>query len=441
MVRYGNIIRCESQLCLVHAIHLAVKKVFYKKDVITTTDSQTNDYNESLSDEEEEEEDNENEERLFNCAEDVSLVVEDSYNNILRKARKIVQYFKRSPVKNGVLQKHIKSIPGINRELKLKTDCPIRWNSILTMVNRLVDVEQAIENAFEELGEDHYEKSLFDALKEITFCLKPFKEAILEIGKSDSNLLKADTAIQYVLNCLSKLNSNLAEDLAESLKSEVQKRRKIALVSLYKCLQSKSLDFINSSSNEFGYSSKSEIIDTARVLYYQLFDQPNSNQDVLDDELGQYFNPSKSSFDETENSPENLAELIQKEMAESSQKSTQSDMKDEFKSMIISKVLTPKLTLLYHALSTIQPSSTSCEETFSVAALFATKKRNQVGPTLLNALVFLKYFFFEKRQKTTKESQTVIGFYQGFYFHSLFFKKICKCLDTSNRSKVYFFTL
>lgn len=395
MVCYSNIIKCESQLCLNHAIHLAVTKVFYeKKNKASIQHDLDETYSETSS-----EDDSENEAGFHD---DFSYVLEESIKQTIKKARKIVIFFKQSSVRNGILQKFVKEYRGSKIELKVKKDVDTRWNSILSMCKRLVEIEQPIKMALSELGDNKYDENLFTKLKEIVSCLSPLEEAILEIGKSDSNLLKADSAIQYILTTLGKSEHEWSKELLSNLKIELQNRRNTDLVSLYKCLHTKSFDFLNNSSHELGYSSKKDIIFTAKRLYYQLFEYSNNSESV-NDELGSAFlSPTEAEEKSSQCQSKSLSDFVQKEMSSSEQSSSQSNIKDEFKSMIATKVLTPKLELLYNALSTIQPSSTSCEEAFSVASLFATKLRNRSGPILLNALVFLKYYFLKKDGKQLK---------------------------------------
>jgi len=56
-------------------------------------------------------------------------------------------------------------------------------------------------------------------------------------------------------------------------------------------------------------------------------------------------------------------------------------------------IRTPRLQNLYDALLSIQPTSTSCEQVFSVAGIIKTKIRNRLSPEKLNSLVWLKNYF------------------------------------------------
>ena len=51
--------------------------------------------------------------------------------NLLKKMRKVVKIFQRSPVKNEVLQKYVLVQ---NKELSLVLDCKSRWSSMYEMI-------------------------------------------------------------------------------------------------------------------------------------------------------------------------------------------------------------------------------------------------------------------------------------------------------------------
>lgn len=67
------------------------------------------------------------------------LLVEDT----LKKIRDTVKYFKKSPVKNDLLQKLIQDHHG--KEYKLVLDCRTRWNSICPMVERYILLKDCID--------------------------------------------------------------------------------------------------------------------------------------------------------------------------------------------------------------------------------------------------------------------------------------------------------
>ena len=56
--------------------------------------------------------------------------------NVVKKVRKVVKIFRKSPAKNEVLQKYV--LLEQNKELSLVLDCKIRWSSMYEMVERFI---------------------------------------------------------------------------------------------------------------------------------------------------------------------------------------------------------------------------------------------------------------------------------------------------------------
>jgi hypothetical protein len=74
------------------------------------------------------------------------------------------------------------------------------------------------------------------------------------------------------------------------------------------------------------------------------------------------------------------------------------ELQKEFKLFEACGTKSKNLENITSALETIQPTSTSSERTFSVAGGFSTKVRNSLQYKLLNALVFLKYYFLAAKE-------------------------------------------
>ena len=70
-------------------------------------------------------------------------------------------------------------------------------------------------------------------------------------------------------------------------------------------------------------------------------------------------------------------------------------LQKEFKILETTGKRTKNLENLITALGTIQPTSTSSERVFSIANNFCTKIRSSMKYELMNALVFIKYYFKE----------------------------------------------
>ncbi|GFS71043.1 BED-type domain-containing protein [Nephila pilipes] len=115
MVKFGKIMSCENHLCYAHAIHLAVCDVLYNKQI---------DLGENIveiEDKSHEEEDNDESEELIEDLEFESGVGTDAsfhityaeknsitnINETIKKIRNVVKLFRKSPLKNDILQKYV----------------------------------------------------------------------------------------------------------------------------------------------------------------------------------------------------------------------------------------------------------------------------------------------------------------------------------------------
>lgn len=75
-----------------------------------------------------------------------------------------------------------------------------------------------------------------------------------------------------------------------------------------------------------------------------------------------------------------------------------SKLKQEFLLFRNSGKRTSNLEDLFKAVSTVKPTSTSNERTFSVCTNFCTKIRSRLADKSLMALVFLKYYYIRAKK-------------------------------------------
>ncbi len=143
MVKFGKIISTEHQTCYTHGVHLAVQEVLYEKN------------QSSNSGEKQEESDNDKENSDDSDNKENSRFIDDKINesisipkvkvhlqSVIVKVRKIVKLFRKSPVKNDVLQEEVKKQHG--REIVLILDCRTRWNSLLAMIQQFLKIKEQI---------------------------------------------------------------------------------------------------------------------------------------------------------------------------------------------------------------------------------------------------------------------------------------------------------
>lgn len=132
MVKYGNEIDAESQLCYNHAIHLAVMNVFYKKSPVSSAHVVSSD--DEPDNEIQFQNDDANLNFDFQNTENVMYDIAENFADIIAETRRVCKFFRKSSVRNSILQKHVQSMHG--KSLKLVLDCQTRWKSLITTKTR-----------------------------------------------------------------------------------------------------------------------------------------------------------------------------------------------------------------------------------------------------------------------------------------------------------------
>ena len=156
--------------------------------------------------------------------------------NLLKKVRKVMKIFRKSPVKNEALQKYV--LLEQNKELSLVLDCKIRWSSMNEMVERFIYLKKCISKALLDLSIEHsISTTEFSFLNELKCALEPIKLAVKALCRKDATLLSAEGVFQFLFVELEKRKLSLAEDLLCAVKNRVQQRRQHEVVNLLRYLQ------------------------------------------------------------------------------------------------------------------------------------------------------------------------------------------------------------
>ena len=173
---------------------------------------------------------------------DINVEVEapeltEDLGKIIKQIRKIVKYFRQSPVKNdSYLQPLVKQSFG--KELKLHLDVVTRWNSLIKMCERFYKLRTEIKMACVRGGLNF---SLSDGdlqrVHELCEALTPVKFATKMLSKKEADLLYADQMVQFVLAKLDEQNSAISQEIKEAFEKRVLARRLTKVVHLMEYLQ------------------------------------------------------------------------------------------------------------------------------------------------------------------------------------------------------------
>jgi hypothetical protein len=296
MLKVGKLIAAEHQVCFAHGIHLAVCDILYNKKNLD--ESKNESAIASLDDDDEADENVED----VDCRESGLIIETDqnvpdltndqNINEVIKKVRKVVLYFKRSPTKNDtVFQKYVTSEHG--KELSLLLDCKTRWNSLLTMLERFALLKASIQKALIDLNHPvRLEDSDFDLINEIIDVLVPVKLTVDALGRRDANLCTADAALKFLFKQLNEKKLILANKMKTSLLDCLKQRRRMELSGVLNYLQSPrtndeglTLEIRNFFSNPNDNTIRSQIISLIQRVSASTTNKYDDEEEEEDEEI------------------------------------------------------------------------------------------------------------------------------------------------------------
>lgn len=383
MIKLMRIASCEHQLCYAHAIHLSVCDVLYKRTQYSV-DSETEHSVEEIDSEEE----------VENCGETLAFVNDppavsyqsSNIHNCIEKVRNIVRSVKRSPLKNDQLQKYVVEETGSEKCLLL--DVKVRWNSLLLMISRFLEVIKPIKKAMLDWN-IVYEVSErdIDMMKSLISALEPLDLVIKKLSDRTTNLLTAHAAINFAISELKSTNSSISQELASSLENRILSRSRTDLLQTLKFLkthptQHQATTAIEMNTIKYTLASLAErlhflptSVDETQIV------PPVNTTPAATTSLAERLEFALQGDNDNilHASPLSIESLIQKEM-------------DYYRATGEKGFLLDKL---FCALSSIAPSSVEAERAFSASGLFCTKIRSRLSDNTLDCLCFLRHHFLK----------------------------------------------
>ena len=205
-------------------------------------------------------------------------------DQIIKEIRKIVKYFRQSPVRNDTYLQPL-VIQNFGKELKLHLDVKTRWNSLIRMCERFYKLRTEIKMAcirgglIFPLSNDDLQK-----VHELCQALVPVKFATKMLSKKDADLLYADQMIQFVLEELDQQNSPISQEVKEAFEKRVLARRLTKIVHLMEYLQNPR--FLEQQQDYFKQRIvKSDISKLATSLIKRLFPAAQDTTDQVEAEV------------------------------------------------------------------------------------------------------------------------------------------------------------
>lgn len=228
MAKVRKLSNSHQQLCFAHAIQLAVIDVLYKKTKTKENDIECIDENGSDS-----ESDNEVEEdyefgeieidHVGDQYEEKQIEIRGDFKSAIDKVRKIVKMFKRSALKNEILQRYV--VLDFKRERQLLLDVKTGWNSLANMLERFYELKSCIENLVDINPDLRPTREEFKLILDIGKALKPVQLAVEALCRRDANLVTADAILIFAFNQLYQQESEISKNLFETLKNRIKEKR------------------------------------------------------------------------------------------------------------------------------------------------------------------------------------------------------------------------
>ena len=204
---------------------------------------------------------------------DDPIELDSNYKEIVEKIIAIIKLFRKSPKKYEGLQDLM--VANLKKEYALLKNCPTRWNALLKLLKRFIDVKVPIQHALVDLKKT----SLFPSEDEITIIEDMVKSLMVvdsvsvNLQDRSATLAEADRMFEFALSQLNNLaeKSHFGLLMRDSFLSRILYRRPKGLVTLMSYLENKR--FLKETDQVLPKASREEMIGEAVQLYVRLFNQ------------------------------------------------------------------------------------------------------------------------------------------------------------------------
>ena len=383
MKKLGRIVPTFQQLFYAHGLQLALQDVFYRNQSIRTESVDTSETDEQDVNDDDESDDDDGLLVLGSTAE-ISIVLNLDTYEMVNKVRRIVKIFKRSPLKNEILQRYVKEIypNGLNVIL----DCKTRWSSLVNMLERIIQIKLPIQKALLDLGyEDiNIRDQEIEVISSIVEAINPIKIALEAICRRDANLITAEATVKFLLDEMNKSHSNYYSRIQEAINQRIVQERYTKT---------------SVSSNIFTillHDLKKAVVNAFCTELLSRILGKGDNEEILIDE-------ALSTSDMFEDIPdsENLSVTLELQLAidQSMRKPHEIVQRNQSISVYLKYELTIAeqtgkrgyfLEKIYQMLLTIPPTSVEAERVFSSSAYLCNKFRTRLGDKTLDTLCFIR---------------------------------------------------
>ena len=289
----------------------------------------------------------------------------------------------------------------LGKQLVVLRDSKTRWNSLLAMVKRFLEVKTPLAKTLLTLKHIHLlpSDSEIKCLEDMVESLETIETGSLALGRRECSLTKADRIFQFMLEKLEQQSSEISSRLLERLRIRILERREEVLSSLLFFLEDPAsyLSALETGNLPLPLAGKNEIARAARDIHVRLF-PPSEEQAPVEEERGE-----REAVPKKKSKAEELDEFLASKSGPPAQEKNPFTpqeilvcLKREIAVFETTSVRPIFLNNVYNSLVTLPPSSIEAERSFSAAGLFITKLRTRLGDNTINNLFFLRSYLKNK---------------------------------------------
>ena len=391
MKKLGKFIPALHQLCYAHGLQLVIHDLFYEKQTRYTEEesdclSETDQCEEEIFDEIEEDSDGLSMVIATGTQQEDSPMLKHDIYGIVNRVRKIVKFFKRSPLKNEILQNYAKEKHP--NGLQLILDCKTRWSSLLYMLERFVKLKIPVQKALLDLNADtQINDADFTKISHVIQALDPIKIAVEALCRRDANFISAEATIKFLLDEVqnyppSEYNNGIIEAIDQRSIQERYIQASVIIAYLHNPLaklERKSVvkEFCTNLLSRLNKPENTEGIEIHE-------DIPSSNSVVSNVEMRESLTVAvklQLAIDASLKKPQDI---------QPSDESLSSSLKYELNIAEQTGKRGVLLEKVYQMLLTVPPTSVESERIFSSCAYLCNRFRSSLSDRSLNTLCFIR---------------------------------------------------
>ena len=279
-------------------------------------------------------------------------------------------------------------------------DIKTRWNSLTTMLKRFLKINDPVDKTLTELGQQNISEENISTLKELLNLPLLLETAIKELSNNSATFLTAESVSKFIIESLDQLQMNISKNLSKQKKKRMDERRDKILMKLMIFLETENIPHSN---KYFDYTSNVAAIALTVEIFKRIHISGCGNNSTDHNEVEEVVKEitSENVF-ESQNAANSLKQQLKEAISSITHVEEQSIvittlLKKDFVVLTNTKTRTNNLNILYNALLTMKPTSTTTERVYSIAGLTRTKIRTRLNFTTFNAIIFLKYTFLKMK--------------------------------------------